>query len=104
MARTRAIFDWIFGVDGDSYQLYYLSSPNVGLSDDAIRARNEKEQKSLKVVEGYAQNYRSMRAIWDFLNHKHNLYASGALVERGKTQTAPETTDLVKKSYGATRR
>jgi hypothetical protein len=104
MARTRAIFDWIFGVDGNSYQLYYLSSPNVGLSDDAIQARNEKEQNSLKAVEGYAQSYRSMRAIWEFLNQKHDLYTSGALVERGKTQTAPETTDLVKKSYGGTRR
>jgi hypothetical protein len=103
MARTRAIFDWIFGLDGNSYQLYYLSSPNVGLSDDAIQARQEKEQYSLKAVEAYAKNYRSMRAIWDFLNKKHDLYTSGALVKRGKTQTAPETTELVKKSYGATR-
>lgn len=103
MARTRAIFDWVFGVDGNSYQLYYLSSPNVGLSDEAIQARNDREQSSLKAVEGYAQSIRSMRAIWDFLNKKHDLYAAGALVKRGKTQTAPETTELVKKSYGGTR-
>jgi hypothetical protein len=104
MARTRAIFDWIFGVDGNSYQLYYLSSPNVGLGDDAIQARNEKEQNSLKAVDGYTQTYRSMRAIGDFLNKKHDLYAAAALVKRGKTQRAPETTELVKKSYGGKRR
>jgi hypothetical protein len=105
MARTRAIFDWIFGVDDNGYQLYYLSSPNVGLSDDAIQARNEKEQNSLKAVDGYSQTYRSMRAIWGFLNKKHDLYTAGALVKRGKIQTAPdETTALVKKSYGGTRR
>jgi hypothetical protein len=104
MERTRAIFDWIFGVDGNRYQLYYLSSPNVGLSDDAIQARQEKEQNGLKAVEEYAKNYRSMRAIWGFLNKKHGLYTAGALVKRGKAQAAPETTELAKKSYGATRR
>jgi hypothetical protein len=104
MARTRAIFDWIFGVDGNNYQLYYLASPNVGLSDDSLQARQEKEQYSLKAVEEYAKTYRSMRAIWDFLNKKHDLYTAEALVKRGKAQTAPETTELVKKSYGATQR
>jgi hypothetical protein len=103
MARTRVIFDWVFGVDGNGYQLYYLSSPNVGLSNDAIQARNEREQHSLKAVNGYAQTYRSMSAIWGFLNKKHDLYTAGALVKRGKTQTAPKTTELVKKSYGGTR-
>jgi hypothetical protein len=103
MARTKAIFSWIFGVDAKGYKLYFLSSPNVGLSDDALQARSEKEQKSLKKVDGYAQAYRSMRSIWGFLNEKHDLYTAGALVKRGKTQTDPEATDLVKKSYGGTR-
>ena len=43
MDRSRAIFDWIFSLDNAHYQLHYLESPNVGLSDTAIQARVERE-------------------------------------------------------------
>lgn len=58
MDRTQAIFDWIFGLDStdnpnhhNAYRLYYLASPNVGLTDAAVQARKERDAKSQKTVE-----------------------------------------------------
>jgi len=99
MARTKAIFDWIFGIDQKGYQLHYLSSPNVGLSSNAIEARKEKEAKSLKSVNRFAATYRSLKDVWRFLNEDHDLYTAHKLVKRGHTKSAV-VSDIVKKSYG----
>jgi len=100
MARTQAIFDWIFKLDTKKYELYFLSSPNVGLSNEAVQARNTKERSSLEKVKTYATMYRSMGAVWAFLHEKHALYTAEALVKRAEAKTAPETPELIKKSYG----
>lgn len=95
MARTKAIFDWIFV----GYDLYYLSSNNTGLSDEALRARAEKEATSLKRVSQYAGQYPTLRQVWTLLNTKHDLYAAPKLVERA-TKPQTQSSDLVKQSYG----
>ena len=105
MARSIAIFDWVFGLRGSSkYKLYYWQSPNEGLSDEAIAARAEKEAKSLETVERFAKELRSVQQVWAFLNHRHDLYTSSKLIERAKaTADSSEASDLVKKSYGGKR-
>lgn len=108
MARTRAIFDWIFGLDdGNDYKLYYLESPNVGLSENALLARSEKEAKSVKSVEAFAMQYRKLDQVWWFLNSKHDLYSASKLVERGRVvnhhRPSDSETELIKMSYGGTR-
>jgi uncharacterized SAM-binding protein YcdF (DUF218 family) len=106
MARTRAIFDWIFGLDDRrDYKLYYLQSPNIGISDGALHARSEKEAKSVTTVEAFAKQYRSLSQVWSLLNTQHDLYTASKLVERGRATRSSdyETTDLIKKSYGGTR-
>jgi hypothetical protein len=105
MARTKAIFDWIFSINPVGYQLYYLESPDVGISQDALEARIEKETKSLETVKIFAQNYRSLRDVWNFINLNHDLYSANNLVERGRgsPQESESVGDLVKKSYGGNR-
>ena len=107
MARTRAIFDWIFGLDDSKhdYKLYYLQSPNIGLSKEALQARGEKEAKSATAVEALAKQYRSLSQVWSLSNTQHDLYTATKLVERGTMDrsSASETTDLIKKSYGGNR-
>ena len=121
MDRTRAIFDWIFSLpaSGDAgsssrsdqrasttsaYDLYYLSSPNVGLSQEAIQARMEREKSSEKTVRNVlAPKYTTMSALSYFLTHNHSLYTASKLVERAKpsSDNNSEASDMVKKSYGA---
>ena len=102
MERTKAIFDWIFGLDspGTAYELAYLESPDVGLEDDALEARKEKEAKSLANVQRFAKEYRSMRQVWSFLNQRHDLYTASKLVEGGESHLDTQSAELVKKSYG----
>jgi uncharacterized SAM-binding protein YcdF (DUF218 family) len=114
MSRTAAIFDWIFlgcsqksGKNGrqkrdDTYELYYLSSQNVGLSEDAINARREREEQSAKNVrENLAKKYTTMAKVWKFLNSEHSLYTASKLVERGRGSGVDGgASEMVKKSYG----
>ncbi|KAL7559295.1 hypothetical protein ACA910_001378 [Epithemia clementina (nom. ined.)] len=66
MARTKAIFDWIFLLvePRRGYNLSYLTSKNTGLSDDALRARSVKEKESLLSVEKFASRYRTMKDVY----------------------------------------
>lgn len=112
MTRTVAIFDWIFGLSSSSspspswspYRLYYLASPDVGLTVEALQARHEREAASLENVHNYARTYNTdlAQVYYQFLMTQHGLYAATKLVERGSAKAAhSETNDLVKKSYGA---
>lgn len=113
MARTAAIFDWIFldcnTNDNDGkrkpYQLYYLSSPNVGLSEDAISARRDREEESARNVrENLATKYNTLALVWKFLNKEHSLYTASKLVVRARGGGNDEgASEMVKKSYGASR-
>lgn len=101
MQRTKAIFDWIFSLDSKQYQLYYLESPDVGLSEEALNARVEKERDGLESIKLLANQYKSLREVWTFLNSRHDLYSSSKLVHRGElTEGSENIGDLVKKSYG----
>ncbi|VEU43312.1 unnamed protein product [Pseudo-nitzschia multistriata] len=120
MARTRAIFDWIFSIPpavamgvaaggfGEgfpAYDLYYLESPNVGMAREAIAARKEREASSARSVDALSKKYsHSLGDVYRFLTHDHALYAASPLVDRGKATAADiledSVNDAVKKSYG----
>ena len=107
MTRTRVIFDWIFGLDGaKQYKLFYLQleSPNVGLAQDALLARRNKEARSVTSAEAFAMKYRTLDQVWLFLNTEHELYTASKLVKRGGANQSQESgiAELVKKSYGDT--
>lgn len=109
MARTRAIFDWIFGLDpqgSERYKLFYLQSSTVGMSDEALLARQSMEAESETKVHELATTYRSMDQVWWFLNSKHDLYSAGGLIERANdVQPGLQEleSDLIRKGYGGTR-
>lgn len=101
MPRTKAIFDWIFGLESKKYQLFYLESSDVGLSEEALNARIHKEHKALESVKLLANQYKSLREVWTFLNTQHDLYSSSKLVLRGEQVEQSENVgDLIRKSYG----
>ena len=118
MPRTRAIFEWIFGIHSSSssshpndeqqqYELYFLESPNVGLSEDAIRARKEREANSLTSVQQHlAPKLTTMQDVWRFLTQEHSLYTAHKLVERGAkggdedSSATNDNQQALKESYG----
>jgi uncharacterized SAM-binding protein YcdF (DUF218 family) len=111
MERTKAIFDWIFlrcDTDGGAsrrqpkYKLYYLSSPNVGLSERALQARKEREAQSEQTVrEKLVPRYKRLKDVWGFLNHHHSFYTASKLVDRARGKGDATASEMVKQSYGA---
>lgn len=103
MERTKAIFDWIFGIDNVGYELYYLSSENVGLTETGLEARRLHENKGAKsVTQKLAPQYTTLKDVWGFLNHNHDLYTATKLVERARNCDATtERSESLKESYGA---
>ena len=101
--RTKAIFDWVYGVENNDdapYRLYYLASENVGLSDEAIAARTAHEAKgATRVRTQLAPQHPTLRSIWHFLTHDHDLYTATKLVE-GAHQI-PANDPNLQDSYGA---
>ena len=110
MDRTMAIFDWIFLQVKDPpktarYHLYYLASPNVGLSPEAIQARQEKETASMNTVRTIlAPRYKTMAEVYQFLTQEHSMYTASKLVERarGQDEAGGVASEMIKKSYGGT--
>jgi len=106
MERSKAIFDWIFGIRGGSnkkYQLYYLASPNVGLSRDALEARRRRESDSLTSIRKLSSSIKSLSSVWSFLHTKHDLYTASKLADRARGASGTgdgATTSELKKSYG----
>ncbi len=131
MDRTRTIFDWIFSLpsrsslssppqtkrtgrkgqrnndDDNLYNLFYLQSPNVGLTEEAAVARKEREASSTRTVrESLMPKYgTSLQDVYQFLTHEHSLYTAQKLVERGRGGTGggddSKASALVRQSYGA---
>jgi hypothetical protein len=100
MARTKAIFDWIFGMGKQNYKLYYFASKDVGLTEEALEARKEHEERSARTVsEKLAPQYKTMKDLWKFINENHDLYAASKLIA-GATQIDDVRGDALKASYG----
>jgi len=132
MSRTAAIFDWIFvscssssstsssssaaggsrrqdrrhhgkdGSDGGGYNLYYLSSPNVGLSSEVIEARRQREEESAKNIRDHlTKQYTTLADVWAFLTREHSLYTASSLIDRSRGSVKDAmASDVIKRSYG----
>jgi len=110
MTRTAAIFDWIFLTcsssnhhqRGDRYHLYYLTSPNVGLTSEAVEARRTREVESAhNIQENLAKEYTTLAKVWKFLNQEHSLYTANSLIDRSRGSIIDAvSSDLLRKSYG----
>lgn len=110
MERTQLIFDWIFHAPmsennvGQSYELHYLPAADVGLTENAIRARKEKESKSASTVKNIlSKKYDTIEKVFEFLTTEHSFYTASKLVERGMddgSRTDNVVGMLVQDSYG----
>ena len=88
--RTKAIFDWIFNAenqlgDPSQYELYYFSCRNVGLTDEAVETRKERESKSAQNVrERLSKQYTTLHGVWEFLTQNHDFYNAKKMTLRAK--------------------
>jgi hypothetical protein len=112
MKRTIYIFEWIMNAKNpheqqqtnNRYELYFLSVPDEGLSDVALRARYDKEEKSARNVKDVlSKKFPTLPDIFEFLNHNHSFYNAKMLVDRANNhQSKVDTPDamMLRQSYG----
>jgi uncharacterized SAM-binding protein YcdF (DUF218 family) len=86
MSRTRTVFQWVYGMESPSspntYDLYYEEVPDDGMDEHMLKARIEKEKKSLKHLCHLKNKIRTFKQFHQWLFTEHGAYA--AAVEPGR--------------------
>jgi len=104
VGRSKAIFDWIFRVPATTttspYEMYYLSCNNIGLSTEALQSRKSHEKRGEGNVRALAEQYTSLKGVWEFLTEKHDFYAANKLVATAMGEGGKGADNLLKLSYG----
>jgi len=77
MPRTKAIFEWIFHLPPlpFNYQLDFETTPNKGLSSQALAARIQREESSLENLMQTIQNINTLENFIHWLYTEHAAYA-----------------------------
>ena len=73
LARTKAIFDWVYGAAGaepsGAYELSYLGTEDTGLTPAEVSARKAREDASTRnVVSSLEPGYRNSASVREFLD------------------------------------
>lgn len=77
MARTRAIFQWMYSLDDQNrkYHLTFNAVEDVGIPADDLQARLDKEANSLKQFLKNTSTIHSLRNCHQWLFTKHAAYS-----------------------------
>lgn len=77
MARTKAIFEWIYRLEGlpPDRQLSFETVSDEGIDHNLLAARQRKEAKSLKTLLETASQISSLKDFHQWLFREHGAYA-----------------------------
>jgi uncharacterized SAM-binding protein YcdF (DUF218 family) len=92
MARSRAIFEWIFGLEPGKYSLHFEATPNDGLDGRLLERRIEKEAAALKSLRELATRVRDLPALHRWVHTEHNAYTVRGWAGRRTSQ--PDIVEL----------
>ena len=95
LARTKAIFDWVYGAAGaepsGAYELSYLGTEDTGLTPAEVSARKAREDASTRnVVSSLAPGHQKLSSVREFLTTRHDLYSAKGLVARAARRAGGE--------------
>jgi hypothetical protein len=85
MPRTRAIFEWVFGLEGSdksaAFSVDYCASADVGLEPEDVAGRVAREMASLRTLEAKTvPRVSTIAHLTSFLHAEHGAYnAQGAM-------------------------
>jgi hypothetical protein len=85
LARTQAIFEWIYSLakpDLLTCQLSFKSVPDVGIAPDVLKARQHKEASGLASLQQLMPTITTLEQFHTWLTMEHNAYTPGGKPER----------------------
>lgn len=94
MPRTRAVFEWVFSMGPEKFDIDYCVTPDVGLDDAMSSARVEKERNCLvKLQEKTIPRIQTLGDLSRFLFEEHAAYNSRAVMitSQGAVSKGPDT-------------
>ncbi len=96
MPRTRAIFEWVFGlsVTNPPYTLEFAAASDEGLDPAMLRVRHAKEAEGLQRLLPLTQHIRTLPDLHRFLFTQHDAYAVARF-----TYTRPTAEKSVRDMY-----
>ena len=74
LARTKAIFDWVFPLWAADFVLSYQAAEDRGLDPAMLAARVGKEAHAVKGVQRQAQQLQTRALVADFVFRQHKAY------------------------------
>jgi len=77
LARTEAVFRWVYSLDGPVCSLEFESVPDVGIDAAALEARRAKERESLDAFEKLRGEIGTLAELQQWLFTVHEAYRAG---------------------------
>lgn len=77
--RVRAVFDWVLHLPPrlTKFETHYVDAPDVGLTDQQLIVRREKEAASLDKLRLTIEQIRTVEQLHAFIFERHGAYATG---------------------------
>jgi uncharacterized SAM-binding protein YcdF (DUF218 family) len=79
LERTKLIFDHVYRLPplpNAEYQLTYVATPNVGLEENVLAARAEREQQSIQILRQVIAQTPTLSDFHRWLFQKHGAYTA----------------------------
>ncbi len=89
LPRSKAIFNWVFGLNNSLFRPYKLDFESVSdskINSKIINSRIEKEQKSLLKLFETKKNINNLRQLHQWLFSKHGAYSLKFIHDKNSTQ------------------
>jgi hypothetical protein len=82
MQRSRAIFEWVFGLDPGRYDLQFVATPDTGIDPVLLQRRRAKEAAGLESLLKIASRIRDLPTLHAWLYSEHTAYTPTGWLER----------------------
>ena len=90
MPRTRAIFEWVFGLTPGRYELQFEATPDEGLEPYLFERRRIKEAAALNDLQQKIARIRDLATLHRWMYTEHNAYTA-----QGWTSRKASTPEIV---------
>jgi hypothetical protein len=92
MPRSKAIFEWVFGMKPGNYELQFEATPNEGLNGSMLTRRMEKEAADLESLRAVIRRIRDLRSLHHWINTEHLAYTAEGWSQR--RASSPELVEI----------
>lgn len=82
MTRSRAIFEWVFGLEAGKYELSFEATENVGVAPELLSRRLEKEEAGLVLLRRHIERIRDLPSLHRWMFSEHGAYTAQGWTNR----------------------